>query len=92
MSKLNIFIFLFLIFLSLSARCWDGIDIKNRSLIEIGSGNLVREGLFIDFYDCEDGILHEAEVVLIEYLPDGNARLILKDLELSSKREFIMYD
>ncbi len=47
---------------------WTGYDRFNGSEVEISSGNLVREGETIKFYDWEKEEDHNAEVRAIDYL------------------------
>ncbi len=68
---------------------WDGYDYANKVEIEIGPGNLVREGLIIQFYDGIDNSHHPAQVLLVESVP-GGTRLEIKDLDRKKKRVFIM--
>lgn len=44
-----------LLLISSNAYSWDGYDYKNGSSIEIGKGNLVREGETIEVYDYGRG-------------------------------------
>ncbi|WP_085034081.1 DUF5334 family protein [Ensifer aridi] len=41
--------------LSTHAFAWDGTDASTGGSVEIGKGNLVREGLDIEIYDYESG-------------------------------------
>ena len=45
---------------------WDGIDSEDGSDVEIESGNLVREGEDIEYYDWESGEYKDVEVESIE--------------------------
>jgi hypothetical protein len=45
------------------ARAWEGYDFENRDRIDIGPGNLVREGLTIQFYDIKADDYHTAKEV-----------------------------
>lgn len=47
---------------------WSGYDYYNGSEVEIGSGNLVREGETIKFYDWGKDEDRNAEVRAVEYL------------------------
>ena len=58
--------FLAFIFISSNSLAWDGYDYDNGTAIEIGSGNLVREGNVIDIYDWKKGEYHKFEVRLLE--------------------------
>jgi len=55
-----------------------GYDYVNGSEIEIGAGNLVREGEVIKFYDWNKEEDHNAEVRLVEYF-FGNTKIEVYD-------------
>lgn len=68
---------------------WTGYEDNSTNMIDIGKGNLVREGLIIEFFDFNENKIHEAEVILIKY--HGNmVELALFDMELQKKRIFLM--
>lgn len=48
--------------LSFSAQAWDGYDSESGALVEIESGNLVRPGETIEFYDHDSGEYRSADV------------------------------
>ena len=45
---------------------WDGYDYQNNAAIEIGSGNLVREGSIIKIYDWKKDEYHNVEIKMID--------------------------
>jgi len=85
-----IFIFLFLININLSF-AWSGYDFDNKTEIEIEAGNLVREGLIIEFYDSNTDEYHNAKVLYIESAAGGQL-LRVEDYNLNIKRNLIMED
>ena len=44
------------------SHAWDGYDYESGSYVEIGKGNLVREGLDIEIYDYDSGEYKDVEV------------------------------
>lgn len=66
MKKLWIFITLIAFCSPVSA--WDGYDYQSGDYIEIGPGNLVRDGLEIEFYDYQTGQYHSADVESIQQI------------------------
>ena len=84
----SLFIIFFFSFSSISYG-WSGYDFDNKIDIEIDEGNLVREGLLIQFYDSKTDSYHSAKVLLLESDP-GGTMLQIKHLELNSTRTFIM--
>ncbi len=88
-------ILLFLTLLSLElclnqsqSLAWEGIDQERNSIIEIPSGNLVREGLVIEFYDNDD--LHMGRITSMTTIASGT-ELIVEDLnEDKQERTLIM--
>ncbi len=87
--------FLALAFLTLTSNpclAWDGIDMKRNASIEITTGNLVREGSFIDFYDSSDGNYHTAKVISVSAISHGT-EVVVEDLtEKHQQRTFIMQE
>ena len=68
---------------------WTGYEDNSTNMIDIGKGNLVREGMIIEFFDFNENKIHEAEVILREYY--GNVvELTLFDMELQKERIFLM--
>lgn len=49
-------------FLSLPVLAWDGYDYESGDYVEIESGNLVRSGETIEFYDYDSGEYRSADV------------------------------
>ncbi len=87
-KKLSTFLIVYLVFCHISF-AWEGINIKNNSLVEIGSGNLVREGLIIEFY--EDGELHTGRIVTMNET-SGGTELVIEDLSKENKEKtLVMY-
>jgi hypothetical protein len=72
-----------------SAYAWNGYDYDNKTEIEIGPGNLVREGLVIQFYDSKDDQYHTAKISFIDEVA-GGSRIQLRDLDTKKDRTFIM--
>ncbi|MBU6338796.1 MAG: DUF5334 domain-containing protein [Rickettsiales bacterium] len=81
----------FLLFMALfipKALAWEGFDQENNTIIEIPSGNLVREGLMIEFY--ENDILHNGKVLTMNEMAAGT-ELLVEDFNSDKKeRNFIM--
>ena len=75
--------------LNTTAIAWSGIDYENQTSIDIDSGNLVREGNIIDFYQQKTSELLSGKVISINYF--GNAtELIIEDLNTAKKRTIMM--
>jgi hypothetical protein len=76
-----------MIFIALNSQVWgwDGYDRESSSSVEIGAGNLVREGNRIQIYDWQDGNYHDAEVKLVEY-NFNSTRLEIYDLKTKKTR------
>jgi hypothetical protein len=72
-----------------SAFAWSGYDFENRTAIEIDSGNLVREGQVIQFYDLNADDFYSAQVIMMESAP-GGVRITVDDLDNKKKRTLIM--
>jgi hypothetical protein len=70
---------------------WTGYDYDNKTEIEIGPGNLVREGMMIQFYDSKIDNYQTAKVLFMDSVA-GGTRLQIKDLESKKERTFIMQD
>lgn len=68
---------------------WSGYDYNNKSAIEIEEGNLVREGLIIQFYDLQSDSYITAKVILLEDDAAG-VKLVLHDLDHDITRTFFM--
>ena len=82
--------FLLLISTASTSLAWDGVDMKRNSTIEIQSGNLVREGSFIDFFDSSDGNYHAAKVLTTNSVSNGTEIVIEDMTENHKERTFIM--
>lgn len=80
---------IFFCFFNSNSYGWSGYDFNNKVDIEIDPGNLVREGLLIQFYDSKTDSYHSAEILTLEY-DSGGTMLQVRDLELNIKRTFIM--
>lgn len=68
---------------------WSGYDYENKSAIDIGVGNLVREGSLIQFYDSKDDNFHSAQ---IKSMQDGagGVEIVVTDLDIKKERILIM--
>ena len=84
----SLFTFVFLNFSS-NSYAWSGYDFNNKVDIEIDQGNLVREGLLIQFYDSKTDSYHGGKILLMES-DSGGTMLRIQDLELNIIRTFIM--
>lgn len=73
----------------ISALAWRGYDFENKIDIDIGEGNLVREGLMIQFYDNQTDNFHTAKIIFMEGMA-GGTRLQIFDEDLQKERIFIM--
>lgn len=82
-------IFSFYFLLTKFSLAWSGYDFENKIDIDIGQGNLVREGLIIEFYDAKSDSYHQGKILLLESDP-GGTMLLIKDLDLNLERTFIM--
>jgi hypothetical protein len=85
----KILILLSLLIASNQAKAWSGYDYDNKSAIDIGEGNIVREGLVIQFYDNQDDNFHTAKVLFLESIA-GGTQLQVQDLDQKKERTFIM--
>ncbi|NBV06455.1 MAG: hypothetical protein EBS06_04375 [Proteobacteria bacterium] len=87
-----IFFSTLIIFLTFSKSlfAWDGIDIKKNSTITIETGNLVREGSIIDFYDSADGNYHTGKVITMNSVSRGSEILIEDFTNNHQERNFLM--
>ncbi len=72
-----------------SSYAWTGYDYDNKVEIEIGQGNLVREGLVIQFYDSKEDNYHTAKVMFMDDVA-GGTRLQIQDLDTKKERTFLM--
>jgi hypothetical protein len=76
---------------SFNSFSWDGIDLENNSTIDISSGNLVREGNIIDFFDTDSGNIHTGMVKSFVSVSNG-VELIIEDYNTNSERTFLMQE
>jgi hypothetical protein len=60
------FLLLAVVMLSTSVRAWDGYDWDKGTSVEIESGNLVRSGEQIEFYDWDKGEYRTGEVQSVD--------------------------
>lgn len=67
------------------ALAWSGYDLENSQLIEIDSGNLVREGLIIEFFDNKSQNYYYGKVLQMEY---SGHYTELKILQLEEGEEY----
>lgn len=72
------------------AFAWDGTDHESGADIEIDSGNFVREGEMIDYYDYNSGDYHSGSVESMERNGDGTVDLEVYDETNSEYRTFEM--
>ncbi len=90
---LKIFLNSLIIFSSFSiknAKAWSGYDYDNKTEIDIGQGNLVREGSLIQFYDSKDDNFHTAKINFMQSSA-GGVEISLLDLDAKKERNFVMY-
>ena len=67
---------------------WEGVNQENNNMIEIPKGNLVEEGLIIEFY--ENDILHNGKVLVMNDMAIGT-ELTIEDFNDDNKEKtFIM--
>ncbi len=66
MKKLSFLLILLLLFSLSSVRAWDGYDYERGEYIEIGKGNLVREGEEIEVYHYDTGEYKYEEVQSVD--------------------------
>ena len=88
-------IFLSSLLISLSffikkAQAWSGYDYETKTEIDIGQGNLVREGSLIQFYDSKDDNFHTAKINFMQSSA-GGIEVNLLDLDTKKERNFVMY-
>ena len=90
---LKIFLTLSLVFLSFfanKAQAWSGYDYETKTEIDIGQGNLVREGSLVEFYDSKDDNFHSAKINFMQSSA-GGVEINVLDLDTKKERNFIMY-
>jgi hypothetical protein len=91
LQKKIIFTAIFAVFFLISnpSLAWNGYDYDNKAEIEIGPGNLMREGLTFQFYDMKNDSYHTAKVISMDSSA-GGTRIQLQDLETKKERVFMM--
>ena len=89
MKKFFIITITLLTLASTNSFAWAGYEENTNISIDIPSGNLVRIGRQIDFFDFSTNNYHPAEVIFVDDIFSGT-RLELKDLETNKKRIFYM--
>jgi len=77
-------------FFSTKAQAWSGYDFETKTEIDIGQGNLVREGSLIQFYDSKDDNFHTARINFMQ-ASAGGVEMNLLDLDTKKERNFVMY-
>ncbi|MFM7557599.1 MAG: DUF5334 family protein [Alphaproteobacteria bacterium] len=85
----SIFLF-FLIFQSQKTLAWGGYDFDKKTEIDIGPGNLVREGYIIEFYDSFDDNFHTGKILQMES-SGSSVELTIQDLDAKKQRLFVMH-
>ncbi len=80
---------LILLLLPFKAYAWSGFDYDRKIDIDIGPGNLVREGSVIQFYDKSDDQYHTAKVLWQQESSAGTT-LQVEDLDEGVERTFLM--
>lgn len=85
------FTLVFFTIINLSKNClaWQGYDYENQAQIEIESGNLVKEGMVIDFFDDNLNEYRSAKVIQVNDNGHGS-EVTLIELENDQERVFIM--
>ena len=89
MKKTIITFFTAFFFITNPSYAWNGYDYDNKTEVEIETGNLVREGLIIQFYDLKADQYHSAKINYMESVP-GGTRIQLEDIDAKKERTFIM--
>ena len=84
-----LFTFLTFTFHINSSFAWDGYDYDNKTAIEIGPGNLIREGSVFQFYDSKMDNYRTGKILFMDSVA-GGTRLQLQDLDSKKERTFIM--
>lgn len=76
-------------FLASGVQAWDGYDYETGNYIEIESGNLVREGREIEYYDYESGEYKYGDVESIDSY-GGTTEIEVYDHDSGEYRTFDM--
>ena len=77
-------------FFAKKAQAWSGYDYDSKTEIDIGQGNLVREGSLVEFYDSKDDNFHSAKINFMQSSA-GGVEINVFDLDNKKERKFIMY-
>ncbi len=72
-----------------SVLAWEGYDYQNKTSIDIPTGNLVREGNIIQFYETKSDNFRSAKIIFMQSVAMGT-EIELVDLENNKTRFFIM--
>ena len=91
MGRLRMAAIAALFFASAQALAWDGYDWDSSSDITIESGNLVREGREIEYYDWDEGEYKYGDVQRIDRY-GSTVEIEVYDYEEGEYRTFEMYD
>lgn len=91
LQKKFIFTAIFAVFFLTSnpSLAWNGYDYDSKAEIEIGPGNLMREGLTFQFYDIKNDSYHTGKILLMDSMP-GGTRIQLQDMDTKKERVFMM--
>ena len=90
-KPVKIFIAFLTVIVSTSSFAWDGYDWDRGSFIEIGKGNLVRDGREIEYYDYGSGGYKSADVDSIRRY-GSSIEIEIFDHESGEYRTFEMDD
>ncbi len=74
------------------ALAWQGYDYQDQTTIDISGGNLVREGLVIEFYDTKSDSFHNGKILIMEETSSGSTTLKIQDLTTDKERTFVMME
>ena len=89
LTRISFTAFFIIAIFSQNSLAWSGYDQENNTSIEIGPGNLVREGLTITIYDWNTDKHHDVDVIFLEDSFNGT-RIEVYDRETKKKRVFEM--
>jgi pyruvate/2-oxoglutarate/acetoin dehydrogenase E1 component len=84
-------ILLIFTFFSKNLLAWSGYDNDNNTTIEIGKGEMVREGLTITIFDWSTDEYHDVDVIVMEESFNG-IRMEVYDTQTKKTRFFEMED
>jgi hypothetical protein len=85
-------LFLIATLVSKAALAWTGYDYQEKTEIVISGGNLVREGLVIEFYDTKADSFHNGKITMMEETSSGSTTLRIEDFNTKTERVFVMMD